>query len=128
QWLNIYRTEIQDRDLDPVERDRSQLIEEKMIAAALAEIKFAEYCWLGQLDQARLALEEVAANVARGDGRTAGWFNLWIGYCYEIAGDLAAAQSAYQLARQKLGSNLPLPVGRIVGSGFDLNTMFQKKM
>jgi hypothetical protein len=128
QWLNIYRTEIQDKDLDPVERDRSEIIEEKMVAAALAEIKFAEYCWLGQLDQARLALEEVAANVARGDGRMAGWFNLWIGYCYEVAGDAASAQQAYQLARQKLGSNVPLPLGRIVGTGFDLNTMFQKKM
>jgi hypothetical protein len=73
EWLRIYRTEIQDKDLDPVERDRSQIIEEKMIEAALAEIKFAEYCWTGQLDQARFALEEVAANVGRGDGRTAGW-------------------------------------------------------
>ena len=128
EWLEIYRNEIQDKDLDPVERDRSELVEEKMAAAAAAEVRFAEFCWQGQADQARLALEDVVANVARGDGRVAGWFNLWIGYCYEIAGDTASARLAYQLARQKLGSGLPLPLGSIARPGFDLNTAFQKKL
>jgi hypothetical protein len=45
-----------------------------------------------------------------------------------MSGDAASAQLAYQLARQKLGSNVPLPAGKITGPGFDLNTMFQKKM
>ena len=82
----------------------------------------------GRLIRRGVALEEVAASVARGEGRVAGWFNLWVGYCYEIAGDIASAQLAYQLARQKLGSNLPLPQGRTTGAGFELNTMFQKKL
>ena len=97
KWLEIYRTEIQDKDLDTVERVRSEIIEEKMVAAAKAENRFAEYCWEGQVDKARVALEEVAASVARGEGRVAGWFNLWVGYCYEIAGEIASAQLDFNL-------------------------------
>jgi hypothetical protein len=128
QWLEIYRSEIQDKDLDPTERERSEQIEEKMIAAANAEVQFATHCWQGQINEGRRILEDVVANVARGDGRIAGWFNLWIGYCFDMAEDHASAQLAYQIARQKLGSNLVLPTGSTTGPGYELDTVFQSKM
>jgi hypothetical protein len=128
QWLEIYRAEIQDKELDPSERARSVQIEEKMIVAAKAEVRFAGYWWQGQIDEARRALEDAAADVSRGDSRLGGWFNVWIGCCFDIAGDTQSARIEYQRARQKLGTTLALPLGSLSGPGFQLDTAFESKM
>jgi hypothetical protein len=128
EWLDIYSQEILEKDLDPTERDRSENVEAKMISAAKAEISFASALWDNRYNDARAAFEAVVADVARGDSRLAGWFNLWIGYCYDVEGDPGAAQLDYQRAKQKLGYAVALPRGSLSGQGYDLNTNFQEKM
>ena len=128
EWLGIYSQEILEKELDPTERDRSENIEKKMITAAKAEIVFAAALWDNRYNDARSALEGVVADVGRGDSRLSGWFNLWIGYCYDAGGDSASAQLEYLRAKQKLGHTIPLPKGAVVGQSYDLNTVFQEKM
>lgn len=132
KWTQIYRAEIQDKDLDPAERQRAQDIEEKMIEAAKAEVRFGELIWQGDVNGARRALEDAVANVARGDGRLAGWFNVWIGYCFDLVGETASARDEYQRARQRISMQAPLPRGQIDGGakgpGYALDTAFQSKM
>ena len=128
EWLSIYGREILEKELDPTERDRSENVEKKMVTAAKAEIAFAEALWDNRYNDARNALDTVVADVGRGDSRLSGWFNVWIGYCYDAAGDSAAAQLEYLRAKQKLGHTIPLPKGAIAGPGYDLNTPFQEKM
>jgi hypothetical protein len=89
EWLGIYSQEILEKELEPTERDRSENIEKKMITAAKSEIAFAAALWDNRYNDARSALEAVVADVGRGDSRLSGWFNLWIGYCYDAAGDSA---------------------------------------
>jgi hypothetical protein len=121
EWLAIYSQEILDKELEPTERERSENVEKKMIIAAKAEIAFAAALWDNRFNEARNALEAVVADVGRGDSRLSGWFNLWIGYCYEAAGDSASAQLEYLRAKQKLGHTLPLPKGAIVGPDYNLS-------
>jgi len=128
EWLDIYSREILEKDLDPTERDRSENVENKMIAAAKAEIAFGSALWDNRYNDARAAFEAVVADVARGDSRLSGWFNLWIGYCYDVEGDTASAQLDYQRAKQKLGHAIALPRGSLSGPGYNLNTNFQEKM
>jgi hypothetical protein len=128
EWLSIYSQEILEKELEPTERDRSENVEKKMITAAKAEIAFAAALWDNRYNDARSALEAVVADVGRGDSRLSGWFNLWIGYCYDAAGDSASAQLEYLRAKQKLGHTVPLPKGSVVGPGYNLNTPFQEKM
>jgi hypothetical protein len=54
--------------------------------------------------------------VARADPKLAGWYNIWIGFCYDVLGDAEAAKLEYGKAQQKLGLSMPLPQsgGRVV--------------
>jgi hypothetical protein len=56
QWLRIYRSEIQDKELDRTERERSAHTEAKMVEAAKAEVSFAALLWEDRVDEAAASL------------------------------------------------------------------------
>lgn len=127
-WLDLYKTHIQEKQLDPIERDRSEKIEQRMISAAEAEVRFADAIWQGDVNGAREALENVAADVARGDTKLAGWMNLWIGFCFDVMRDHSSAMVEYKRAKQQLGALVPLPIGRDPTMTLEELSGFQSKL
>lgn len=108
-WLQFYGDNINQRNLDEEQVERTEILEQRLTEAALAEVKFASHMWEGEFNEARSILEGVIEETARADTALAGWHSVWIGACYELEGDMESAYLAYSRARRNLGRNLALP-------------------
>lgn len=108
-WMAFYADTIAGMDVDSESHQQAQSTEEIFTAAATAEAAFASAVWDHDFPTARAALEKVIENVGRADGKLAGWYNVWLGMCYEAENDQKAALQEYNRARSRLGRNMVLP-------------------
>ncbi|MDI7864936.1 hypothetical protein MRS76_23695 [Rhizobiaceae bacterium n13] len=83
--------------------------ETKLASGALAECEFMTALWSGDIQSARNTLSDVIDKIAITDARVAGWYSVWLGMTYEIAGDPVTAGTNYRTARSRLSKWLNLP-------------------
>ncbi len=115
-WLNFYGENITKGILDEDQRDRASDAETRLTKAAKAEAEYARAAWEGDYPAARAAIEDSIEETARADTLLAGWHSVWLGACYEKEGDVESSRLAYRRAKQRLGSNVALPLGSVTDS------------
>lgn len=112
-WTSYYSQYLEATDIEPAKSARAQEAERRNLEAAKAEAIYARHMWAGEYKQAREALDEIVADVARSDEKLAGWHNLWIGACLVHEEDVNEAQLYFARARGQLGGNLIVDTGPI---------------
>jgi hypothetical protein len=109
-WIDYYEQEVKlDKSLDQAQVDKKNAAEPHMVAAALAEAKYAKWMWLRDYGKAWKVLEESSDLIAQHDTPIAGWQSIWMGAALEVCGDKEAALRAYAKAKSRLGTNVQLP-------------------
>ena len=108
-WLDYYRREVKQPELDQEQLERVQQAEPVMVAAALAEAKYAAAMWSGDAATARRELEQTVDKIATDDAKLSGWHLVWLGAAYDLDGDKETACRAYAVAMRRLNRAMKLP-------------------
>lgn len=108
-WLDYYRREVKQAELDKDQLKRAQQAEPVMVAATLSEAKYAAAMWSGDKATARRELEKTIDRTATDDAKLSGWHWVWIGAAYEFDGDRDTAYWAYGIAMRRLNRSMTLP-------------------
>ncbi len=107
-WIDFYGRYLSENSLDPDATERVADNQERLTQAALAEANYIRALWEGDLQVARLALEDTIEETGRADTLLAGWHNIWLAACYQAEGDSESARLNYRRARSRLGVNLAI--------------------
>lgn len=108
-WLDYYRREVEQAELDKDQLKRARQAEPVMVAATLSEAKYAAAMWSGDKATARRELEKTIDKTATDDAKLSGWHSVWLGAAYELDGDLDMAYRAYGIAMRRLNRSITLP-------------------
>ncbi|MDK4703716.1 DEAD/DEAH box helicase family protein [Rhizobium sp. CNPSo 4062] len=108
-WLRYYSDTMQGVKFDNEILEKVKIREKKIADGVLAECEFMTALWQGDVPGARIALEDVIDKIAIADARIAGWYSIWLGMTYEMAGDISTAGQHYRKARSRLSKWLNLP-------------------
>lgn len=102
EWVQAYEENMQDDSGSFVKSDDSQ----DLIDIALTEVEAAEYLWKQDFRKAATKLQNDLDNAFKVNQGTGAWHALWLGYCYELLGDLDLAQFYYSRAHK---ANMSIP-------------------
>ncbi|MDR6834975.1 MULTISPECIES: DEAD/DEAH box helicase family protein [unclassified Sphingopyxis] len=105
-WLNFYTQFLEADQIEVNITTAAEKAEQRNLLAAQAEAEAAKNIWMGNYDQARLALDEIVTEVSRSDSRYAGWLNLWIGGCLFASGETQDASVYFNRAKSQTGDGL----------------------
>lgn len=114
-WLDLYARFFGQVKVAERHVERTEIAENGLANAALAEAEFAQLCWDGDWGAARNVFEETIESTVQADEYLAGWHEFWLAACHDQEGDPEGALVAYRKARHRLGSNLYIPRGGIGG-------------
>ena len=108
-WLDYYKREVKEADLDKDQIARANTAEPFLVEAALTEAKFAAAMWSGDYSKARREIEKTVDETAKHDTPLGGWHNVWLGGAFDLEGDTASADIAYNIAMRRLNRSMTLP-------------------
>ena len=107
-WLTYYRDWIDGVEINEGERTRAATLESGFVALAKAEVEFANKLWAGDFEEAKEFFIRVSESAAVLDAKVAGWHALWIGHCFDLAGQSEVAREYYEQAKSRLSPRLPI--------------------
>ena len=100
-WLASYQNYMEETEAPEAPR-----VDTEALAISLAEAKFGNSLWTRDYTNAARALS-LSLNETFTASRNAGaWHTLWLGYAYELLGDIEQARDCYRRARM-INKNIP---------------------
>lgn len=105
-WLQFY----QDYEASEAAVGDTGITDEDALAIAKAEVNFGNALWSREYSDAARALDRALNETFRISTNIGAWHALWLGYCYELMGDRAAATSQYRRAHSALKAIPPYDI------------------
>ncbi|MCY4184212.1 MAG: DEAD/DEAH box helicase family protein [Rhodobacteraceae bacterium] len=108
-WLDYYEREIRAGELNQKQVNKAKVAEQKIEDATISEAKYAAYLWNKDYKEARIEIEKSINKIAAIDAPLSGWHSVWLGAVYDLEHDIESADSAYVIARKRIGTGITLP-------------------
>jgi tetratricopeptide (TPR) repeat protein len=95
-WIDYYQRSMEEVALQPAADDEAR----DALKMSKAEVEFGHSFWMREYVDAAKALEQGLEEVFVASRATGAWHALWLGYCYDLLGDVDRAHELYERAHR----------------------------